>query len=838
MVLKKIEDFVISLLTNIATWAFLITLVAAWFISPYFLKYQISIYKSENFNLALKPFLQIYYEDIDNDNIYEMIDINYEKDFPCIGFSKNDTLLNAVNVQHNLVRGANILVKDIDKDNYKEVFYITSKEDSLFLNSIKFDSKFNVKTAKKLISIVNQNFKGEYDVTVSINSDLDINNDSFFDIYIYLSAGYSFQPRQLVAYDFMNDSLYKSEPYGAFIGVLPYPILQNNDTLLISNNSFAVGNYDTSFKNINYPDTSVWFMGFNKKLEFAFEPVEFEGNSNVLYVSNFHRNDSTFFVICKSNYQNSANLSIMLYSPEGKLMSTFDVVNLSFNEIVNVELFGKNLPQKVLFTDKANNMWIINEAGNGVETRQIELTEGKSPYQLQFFDLDKDGEIEKIFVNSQNIVVYREDLTEPCNLLIDNVSFRNASTFVKNDTVFTNIFNDKTNYTLHYSRNSNYFLQYVLYLAIFAFVFLFLFVFQKARTYKLKKENDRLNNLVTERTYEISCQNEILSQQKEEILTQADQLMEALEKLQSLDNYKQNLTAMIVHDLKNPLNTVLGLAQNPEVIQAGKQMLNMVLNILDVQKFEDAQIKIYANNFSVAACLTEALQQTKILYERKSITINNKVSKNHAVNAEYELIQRVFINLLTNSIKYSPNNGTISILSESTTENKRKYIKIIISDNGLGIPKDKLNAIFDKFVQVEAKNSGGVRSTGLGLTFCKLAIEAHNGTIGVESELGSGARFWFMLPEGEMQTNILSENEYIDEIQQHELLLNQNDKIYLMPFVEKLHELSVYEFSDIKRIMKDVDSKTSANIEIWKKQMLNAVKACNEELYYKLINLL
>jgi signal transduction histidine kinase/ligand-binding sensor domain-containing protein len=368
---------------------------------------------------------------------------------------------------------------------------------------------------------------------------------------------------------------------------------------------------------------------------------------------------------------------------------------------------------------------------------------------------------------------------------------------------------------------------YLLYTLIFAgFVCLLL----KLNTRRLIAQKEHLEQIINERTTEIV-------NQKEEIQSQAEELRVTNEKLVELDRFKEGMTGMIVHDLKNPLNTILSLTKIPELQHTGKQMLNMVLNILDVQKFENAQVKLQPIDFDFHSCLKDALQQTKFLFERKSIKVVNNVKPECAVKADYELIQRVCVNLLSNAIKYTPNNGTVKVSCEQDPENLNN-VKFLFSDNGIGIPADKLHLIFDKFTQVEAKNSGSVRSTGLGLTFCKLAIEAHGYKIGAESQINEGSTFWFTLSKG-----ILKKMETEKTITEIEILLNEDfefsekEKQFLLPYITKLANFTVYEFSDILQIIEAIDPDNNQHIIFWKQKLLNALKACNEEVFNRLINL-
>ncbi|MBN4049707.1 tetratricopeptide repeat-containing sensor histidine kinase, partial [Bacteroidales bacterium AH-315-N07] len=220
-------------------------------------------------------------------------------------------------------------------------------------------------------------------------------------------------------------------------------------------------------------------------------------------------------------------------------------------------------------------------------------------------------------------------------------------------------------------------------------------------------------------------------------------LTDAYDKLKELENFKESMTGMIVHDLKNPLNSIIGLTTTEkmeensikQVNQSGKQMLNMVMNMLDVQKFEDTEVKLAIEDHLAYKLSQQAIQQVSVLAKEKGIQITNNIIHTRYVSCDPEIMIRVFENILTNAIKYTPTSGKIKLGSKSVEQNK---LIISISDTGTGIPKDKLEQVFDKFAQLEAKKSGVARPTGIGLTFCKLVIEAHGGKIWVDSEEDKG----------------------------------------------------------------------------------------------------
>lgn len=335
--------------------------------------------------------------------------------------------------------------------------------------------------------------------------------------------------------------------------------------------------------------------------------------------------------------------------------------------------------------------------------------------------------------------------------------------------------------------------------------------------------------------------NRLLAEQKEEIETQAEEQKTTNEKLVELDHFKQGLTSMIVHDLKNPLNGILNVskAYSPEnqvvqMKQIGKQMLNMVLNILDINKFEDSQMTVDKTSISPAQIAHAAISGINFLAQQKNLTIDNTIPPTIAVNADREIIERVFTNLLTNAIKYTPNNGKISLQAE-ITDTEQKFVKISVSDTGEGIPQDKLHLVFAKFGQVSAKKSGNVRSTGLGLTFCKMAVEAHEGKVDVKSELNKGTTFWFTLQVTNDELVQQPEKQVL-EVKSEKVSLNADEKKMLAPYITQFEKTEIYKMLELRKILRQI-TVDSNNIQKWKKEMQQAIRSGNQKKYNKLLNI-
>ncbi|MBL4624920.1 MAG: hypothetical protein JKY42_07260, partial [Flavobacteriales bacterium] len=362
-----------------------------------------------------------------------------------------------------------------------------------------------------------------------------------------------------------------------------------------------------------------------------------------------------------------------------------------------------------------------------------------------------------------------------------------------------------------------------------------IYITVRLRIRNLERAKKLLEQQVKLRTNQLRKEKVLVERQKGELEL-------AYNKLKDLENFKQSLMGMIVHDLKNPLNSILAFSNYEpakdvlrNIGQAGKQMLNLVLNILDVQKFEDTTIKLNVETQQIYRLAKEAINQTTHLAEQKEITLTIEIDQNITVKAEEEIIIRVLVNLLTNAIKYTPTRGKVII---SNNIQKGDETIISVQDSGIGIPSDKLGSIFDRFAQVESKDSGQVTSTGLGLTFCKMAIEAHEGVINVESEVGKGTTFSFSLPLGEeIEIEIIDENQK-EPKEKNNIKLGKKEKEIIAFFITDFSLISVYHTSENISILSQIQADDNAIISRWKKEVELAVYNCNEEKYIELLKLL
>lgn len=242
-----------------------------------------------------------------------------------------------------------------------------------------------------------------------------------------------------------------------------------------------------------------------------------------------------------------------------------------------------------------------------------------------------------------------------------------------------------------------------------------------------------------------------------EISRQRQEIQEAYDRLTELEKLRDSLVHMIVHDMRSPLMSIIGYldvaTMDPmtetqsecinEALLASTKIKNMAVNLLDVSKMESGKMVIKHSEFDMVILAKDIIKGIKTLRENRTITLLSK-DATCSVSADSGLIQRVIQNFMDNALKFSDkNSGTIILGVENLGDGS---VRLSVSDNGAGIPLEYQGRVFDKFFQVTGGSKVAVHSSGLGMTFCKLAVEAHGGTIGLESEVDKGTTFWFTLP--------------------------------------------------------------------------------------------
>jgi PAS domain S-box-containing protein len=248
---------------------------------------------------------------------------------------------------------------------------------------------------------------------------------------------------------------------------------------------------------------------------------------------------------------------------------------------------------------------------------------------------------------------------------------------------------------------------------------------------------------------------EAAHQAKHEALVKLEANYQQLKQLESL---RDSLIHMIVHDMKTPLQLLRAHAQilqrysadrlNAEerdsvdtMLSYTNQLTVMVRSVIDVSRMESGRLPLNMESSTLADLVNDAVKHLGTFARGRQIIVEPDPELGK-FKFDREIIHRVLVNLLVNAIKYTPADGEIRVSFSKSGSRVRVYV----ADTGPGIPADHQKSIFEKFGQVLAAGHRRKGSSGLGLTFCKLAVEAHGGEIGLFSEEGRGSTFWFTLP--------------------------------------------------------------------------------------------
>jgi K+-sensing histidine kinase KdpD len=252
-----------------------------------------------------------------------------------------------------------------------------------------------------------------------------------------------------------------------------------------------------------------------------------------------------------------------------------------------------------------------------------------------------------------------------------------------------------------------------------------------------------------------------LKQYHDELQHKNKELAEKNASLMRMDKFKEDLINLIVHDMKNPLFVIQGNLQmmsmsmqnlsaeflkkyTQRIERSSQQLLRMVVNLLDISRIEEGTIKLKEENANINSIIKEIALRISDYpeNEQKQIVIDLE-SELPEIKADKSVIERVLENIINFSVTNVDEEGKILI---STAKRGSEYIQFIAHDSGTQIPKNYHDKIFEKFSQAEIKDSGSRVDRALGLTFCKLAVEAHHGKMWLDLDNKIGNKFIIELP--------------------------------------------------------------------------------------------
>ena len=265
-------------------------------------------------------------------------------------------------------------------------------------------------------------------------------------------------------------------------------------------------------------------------------------------------------------------------------------------------------------------------------------------------------------------------------------------------------------------------------------------------------------------TLKIAEANVALKLEAEERRRAQEQTETAKNQAEKSDMAKSEFLSSMSHELRTPLNSILGFGQLLEldsdvvanqtksesveqILKAGRHLLELVNEVLDLSRIESGNLDLALEQVSVDESVKFCLSLSRSMAEKRGIQIeiSEASPSEHFVLADLTRFRQVLLNLISNAIKYNRSQGSIRISSEQTD---RKSIRVTVTDTGPGLNETQIGQIFEPFNRLAAANSQ-IEGTGIGLTITRRLIEMMGGTIGVESNPGEGATFWFELPAAE-----------------------------------------------------------------------------------------
>lgn len=275
-----------------------------------------------------------------------------------------------------------------------------------------------------------------------------------------------------------------------------------------------------------------------------------------------------------------------------------------------------------------------------------------------------------------------------------------------------------------------------------------------------------------------------LEEQHHEVRLANVEIQEHNAQLHTVSEERLMILGMVSHDLKNPLTAIQGLAEAmtmtelaPEdykeyaaiILESSYRMNHLLRGFLDLSRIESGSVRLDAITLNVGDVVQALISQYRHAADKKLITIREQMQDgvDYSVVADESATQQVIENLLSNAVKYSPHGTTVTVrvsvnqnlsggavlfkedldrLDEITNQSQKSYTRIEVCDEGPGLSTDDKLKLFGKFSRLSARPTGGEDSTGLGLAIVKTLVEAMNGRVWCESELGKGATFIVELP--------------------------------------------------------------------------------------------
>jgi len=652
---------IIAILTNPFFLALVISSVIIYFLPSVFNKYKAELLEKNKTSENPK----FCYHDFDKDGFSDRILFDYKS---YGGLSTEIFTKGKVIDQWNFRTYYTMhMFGDYDNNGFDEIYIFTYKNDSIFLSCVeplnkgiifkhKFISKYNIINNKIDFHIIKVGVR-------------DLNNDKFKEIVFIINSSFALQPRNIFAYDIINDTVYKSPKSGSGIGI---PILYdiNNDGVdeIINAENHATGNFNKPFP---YSDQHCWLMVINRQLKFMFEPVKIGQYpsliqvvpykpGNKIYLAVFYKYDGTLDIPC----------SLMLFNNKGELLKKRELKSYEHLSMAYLISINKKTRSQLFLIYDNGLIEQYDSNLNTVNTIYIKGIINGSPYIIED-DIDDDGKNEFLFwgKDGQKLIITRNDFSCPIEINVpNNMVYYGYSIILKGNNkpeLFLQ-FRD-CSYLFQYYKNSLYYFKYIIYIGIYAIVLLFIMILNKIQKHRIEQK--------------IEAEKQLIELQLKSIKSQLDPhfTLNLISSIGDLFDKKDSKTASYVFGKYSTILRQLIINSDQFTVSLSDE-LEFVENYLTLEKFrfdKKFDFEIVANN------IDETIKVPKML------------------------IHSFVENAIKHGIKYLEKEGKIDVIVK--LHNSICYV--IIKDNGIGRKKSKQMTKF---------------STGKGLSIIDQIVESYN----------------------------------------------------------------------------------------------------------------
>lgn len=365
-------------------------------------------------HMSVAPGIKVCYDDLNYDGNSEKINIydDFTGKISVIVWNSNEHIINQWNFEGKHVKCFKPIITDYDSNGFKEINILSLQSDSVFLNYIEPQGKsYNIKR-KLFLFKTKSNAKEFYNKSFQT---IDSDNDGYKELILNFTAGFALYPRNLVLYNFKQNKVTISPEFG--IASNHFTTLEIDGQTMITLSSAATGNHKTQ---IEYSDRFSWLVLFNSELKHKFDPIKTGPIGGISYAKFIINNGIPYIVVLsKLNTSEDQKLDLLLYSTDGILLKSLDLLSLGFHYYTSI--FSSNNSNEVLYiNDEEGTIYSCNTSLELKKFDNIKLLYGVGNVGVEHLDIDNNGLYETLFITSNlhSVIITQDKFKDP--ILIDN----------------------------------------------------------------------------------------------------------------------------------------------------------------------------------------------------------------------------------------------------------------------------------------------------------------------------------------------------------------------------------------------------------------------------------